>query len=72
AWPLPHRLPSIPIPLSPGDREASLDLQAVFDSVYDRTGYDYSLDYRQPIAPPLNKANAKWVREVLKSQQGRG
>ncbi len=67
AWPLPHRLPTIPIPLSRGDREASLDLQAVFDSVYDRAGYDYSLDYRQPIQPPLDKANAKWVREVLKA-----
>ena len=68
AWPLPHCLPTIPVPLSPGDREASLDLQAVFNSVYDRAGYDYSLDYRQPIAPPLDKANAKWVREVLKAQ----
>ena len=69
AWPLPHRLPPIPIPLSPGDREASLDLQAVFDSVYDRAGYDYSLDYRQPIQPSLDKANAKWVREILKAQR---
>ncbi|MFM9965587.1 MAG: DUF4058 family protein [Planctomycetaceae bacterium] len=71
AWPLPHRLPTIPIPLSPGDREASLDLQAVFDSVYDRAGYDYSLDYRQPIQPPLDKATAKWVRGLLKPQQTR-
>ncbi len=69
AWPLPHRLPTIPIPLSPGDREASLDLQAVFDGLYDRAGYDYSLDYRRPITPPADKATAKWVREVLKPQR---
>lgn len=67
AWPLAHRLPTIPIPLSPGDREVSLDLQAVFDDVYDRVGYDYSLDYRRPLTPPPDKATAKWVRDVLKS-----
>lgn len=67
AWPLPHRLPPIPIPLSPGDREASLDLQAAFDAVYDRLSYDLSLDHSQPINPPLSKPLAKWVREVLKT-----
>ena len=67
AWPLAHRLPTIPIPLSPGDREVSLDLQAVFDDVYDRVGYDYSLDYRRPLTPPPDKTTAKWVRDVLKS-----
>lgn len=63
AWPLPHRLPPIPIPLSPGDREVTLDLQAVFD----RAGYDYSLDHSQPVIPPLSKPTAKWVRDVLKT-----
>ena len=71
AWPLAHRLPTIPIPLSPGDREASLDLQAVFDGVFDRAGYDYSLDYRRPITPPVDKTTAKWIREILKSQPRR-
>lgn len=67
AWTLKQRLPTIPIPLAADDPEASLDLQAVFDSVYDRAGYDYSLDYRQPVQPALDKAAAKWVRDVMKS-----
>ena len=69
AWPLRHRLPSIPIPLISGDREASLDLQAVFEDVYDRVGYDYSLDHTHPLVPSLDKAAAKWVRDVLKSRE---
>ena len=68
AWSLDRPLPTIAIPLSPGDREASLDLQAAFDSAYDRAGYDYSLEYDRPLEPPVNKATAKWIREVLKSR----
>ena len=68
AWPLNHRLPPIPIPLSPGDREVTLDLQAVFDSVFDRAGYDYSLEYDRPLAPPVDKPTAKWIRDILKSR----
>ena len=68
-WPLAHQLPTIPIPLSSGDREVSLDLQTVFDNVYDRAGYDYSLEYDCPVEPPVDKATAKWIREVLKSRR---
>ena len=68
AWPLAHGLPAIPIPLAPDDREVSLDLQAVFDGAYDRAGYDYSVDYRRPVTPPLNKAESKWARSLLKAQ----
>jgi Protein of unknown function (DUF4058) len=66
AWPLAHTLPSISIPLSAGDREVSLDLQRVFTSVYDSAGYDYSLDYRVPVVPPLSKIDARWAKGVLK------
>jgi len=56
AWPLEHSLPAIPIPLAPEDPEAPLDLQAVFNDVYDRIGYDYSLDYGRELTPPPDKA----------------
>ena len=46
------QLPTIErLPLSSSDREASLDLQTVFDSVIDRAGNDYSLKYDCPLAP---------------------
>ena len=65
AWPMNHRLPTIPIPLDPGDREVSLDLQAVFDTVYDEAGYDYSLSYRREISPPFSEAEMQWVKSLL-------
>ena len=53
-WPLAHRLPIIPIPLAGSDPDVPLDLQAVFNLVYVRAGYDYALDYQQPIYPALS------------------
>jgi len=65
AWFLPDPLPGLPIPLKEGDPDACLDLEAVFTSVYDRAGYDYSLDYTRPIEPPLSEEAAAWVGQVL-------
>jgi hypothetical protein len=58
-------LPVIPIPLAGKDPDVVLDLQAVFNTVYERAGYDYSLDYRQPPEPPLNEADATWAADLL-------
>ncbi|HQZ63460.1 MAG TPA: DUF4058 family protein, partial [Planctomycetaceae bacterium] len=65
AWPMNHRLPTIPIPLDPGDREVTLDLQAVFDTVYDEAGYDYSLSYRREMSPPFSDEESTWVKSLL-------
>lgn len=51
-WTLQDRMPTIRIPLR-GDEEVSLDLQLAFDTVYDRAGYDLSINYDSPIVPPL-------------------
>ena len=55
SWPLERRLPTIPIPLAEGDPDVSLDLQAVFDTTYDRSGYDYALNYTKPTEPTLSE-----------------
>jgi hypothetical protein len=60
-WPLTHRLPIIPIPLAGADPDVPLDLQAMFNLVYDRAGYDYALDYQQPLHPALSKTEASWL-----------
>ena len=65
AWPLPHRLPVVPVPLAEGDREVSLDLQTVFDGVYDRAGYDYSVNYRRPLQPVASEAEMKWAASLI-------
>ena len=66
-WPFTvrSRMPVIGVPLAGGDPDVPLDLQAVFTSVYDRAGYDYTLRYGQDVVPPLAPADAEWVRNTL-------
>lgn len=69
-WPilLTQRLPVIPIPLLPEDNDVDLDLKAVFDSAYDRAGYDLVVDYRRPPVVGLDEANALWAAEWLSNK----
>jgi hypothetical protein len=65
AWSLRRVLPSIPIPLAPGDADVSLELQLAFDETYDRAGYRYSVDYNATLEPPLSNQDAAWVCQLL-------
>jgi len=65
AWSLRDVLPILPVPLVDADPDARLDLQSVCTAVYDRGGYDYALDYTQPVDPPLSDADTDWLRERL-------
>ena len=65
AWTIRQPLPSIPIPLAGSDPDVTLDLQGVLDATYDGLGYDYALDYSQPVVPPLRDADLAWARQVL-------
>ena len=69
-WPirLPQRLPSIPIPLKPEDPDASLELQTVLDTAYDRAGYDLSVDYSRDPTPPLPKEWEAWADKWLEEK----
>jgi hypothetical protein len=53
-------LPPMPVPLLDEDAVV-VDLQRVFESVYDRAGYDYTLDDAAPVVPPLQEADALWA-----------
>lgn len=65
AWTLRDRLPAIPVPLASGEPDVSLDLQEAFTKTYDRSGYDYALDYRRAVEPPLDASTSDWVRTML-------
>lgn len=59
-------LPSIPIPLKPNDVDVILDLQAVFDQIYDEARYGMRLDYKEPVPLPALLANdRKWLETIL-------
>ncbi len=65
---MPDRLPCFALPLQPEDREPIIDLQAIFNDVYDRGGYDYIIDYTQELVPPLSEQERLWVKELLQSK----
>jgi hypothetical protein len=67
AWTLGDGLPAIPVPLVCGEADVPLDLQEAFTKTYDRSGYDYALDYRRPVEPPLDASVSEWVRTILES-----
>lgn len=64
-WTLEQRLPKIPIPLAADDPDAVLDLQSALGAVYDRAGYDYSLDYEAPLELPLRGNHSAWIAKLL-------
>jgi Protein of unknown function (DUF4058) len=56
--------PTIPIPLQAS--ELAIDLQTVFNGVYQRSRYHSRIDYQQPIPPPkLKEADQAWVDRQL-------
>jgi hypothetical protein len=65
AWPLRDPLPTIPVPLKKGDPDVPLNLQTVFNTVYDRARYDLSLNYHAELQPPLSEENADWMRRLV-------
>jgi hypothetical protein len=65
AWPLRLPLPTVPVPLLPGDPEVPLDLQAVFRAAYEPSLYDRRLPYEQPLLPALPAEDEAWVRQRL-------
>jgi Protein of unknown function (DUF4058) len=65
-WTLSDRLPTIPVPLLPADGDVALDLQTAFDSVYDRAGYDYALQYDRPLVPTVSEAQRSWIDDRIK------
>lgn len=67
-WPvrLDEPLPTVPVPLLPGDPDVPLDLQAAFAAVYDAVGYDLAVDYSRPPEVPLPALDAAWAEQRLR------
>jgi hypothetical protein len=63
---LPEPLPEIAIPLLPGDPEAAIDLQAVFDRAYDVGPYRRRIRYAEAeLVPPLTPEYQAWAEALL-------
>jgi hypothetical protein len=64
-WSLRDPLPTIPVPLLPGDGEAPLNLAEGFAAVFQRKRYDLSLNYRAELSPPPTANDARWISRLL-------
>jgi Protein of unknown function (DUF4058) len=63
---LRERIPDFPLPLKHPGECVTIDLQTILQGVYDRAGYDYRIDYQQPVPPPtLASADQAWVTQIL-------
>ena len=66
-WPLTltDPLPTIPIPLKEGDREVTLDLQAVVNQVYDDAGYENYLYGDAEPNPAFTDEQNAWAESLI-------
>lgn len=65
AFPLRSPLPSFPLPLNGANVEPVIDLQTIFEGVYDRAAFDMVINYQEPPLIKLNTADEEWVEKIL-------
>jgi len=53
------------LPLHPGDDEPLVDLGLLLHDLYDRAGYDLSVDYRRDPVPAFQGEDAAWIDTLL-------
>jgi hypothetical protein len=63
---LRESMPSFPMPLANNSTEPIVQLQNIFNGVYDRAGFDLAIDYRQPIPKPaLSAEDETWAKDLI-------
>lgn len=68
AFSLRESIPPVLIPLMPGEAEPILDLQPLFDRVYQKGRYHLAIDYSQPPQPPLSEEYRQWAEVLLRER----
>ena len=63
-----ERLPRVRVPLTEGEPDVILDLQATFDRCYDAGPYRRRVDYRGEPTPPLSSGDASWADALLRER----
>ncbi len=66
---LPDAIPNFPLPLRRDDVEPIVELQPLINQLYDRAGYDYTIDYNNSeTVPKLSESEATWVDNLLREK----
>ncbi len=63
------RMPDVPVPLRVHDTPIPISLQAIFETVYEDGRYDRTIDYSEPLNPPLDE-DADWIEKRI-AESGR-
>ncbi|MGF1566808.1 MAG: DUF4058 family protein [Nodosilinea sp.] len=58
-------IPRFPLPLQPGDREPSIDLNQVLGDIYDLASLDLVINYGQPPNPAVSEDDFRWIQSLL-------
>ncbi|RME45487.1 MAG: DUF4058 family protein [Chloroflexi bacterium] len=58
-------IPTFHLPLRKGDEEPLIDLGRLLHELYDRAGYDLSIDYELEPVPPLEGEDAAWAAQQI-------
>jgi Protein of unknown function (DUF4058) len=62
---LPESIPCFPLPLKNPEESIAINLQNILEALYERAGYEYRIDYQQPVPPPaLSPANQIWIAQL--------
>jgi hypothetical protein len=67
--PLRQRLPRISVPLTDGDPDVVLDVQAVLAQTYEAGSYRERLRYDRPCVPSLSAEDQAWADELIRAAQ---
>jgi len=65
---LQQGLPTFEIPLKSEDGAIAINLRPLLDEIYDLSGYDLDVDYRQDPQPKWPPAELEWMDALLKSK----
>jgi len=65
AFNLPDSIPAFLLPLRSKDQEPLVNLQELFNEVYDQAGYGFFLDYSRAPVPALSAKETNWLEELL-------
>jgi hypothetical protein len=71
AWDIKDKLPTIPIPLLAEDDDIFVDLQAIYDTAYDRGQYPRQQHrlYAQPLSLPVDNETRRWADAIVRSSR---
>jgi hypothetical protein len=67
SWGLRDPLPTLPVPLLPGDADVLCDLASVFATAFERGRYRPSLRYREAPPAKMDADTLKWLKGVLRA-----